>query len=264
MEIDSVLSDTPKRTGPAQPPRDPLIRYSVFAALGCAGVCMVFALLYIFSYSLDSTLSFERHFDAYLTSGNTGNLSTVLGLHMAQNRMFLQSCGMVAGIFFAFLGLALFLVGIQGSTDATGQIRDHAASLKRLIPGGVILLFSMVFVGVSAMHSVDFTAVPTGATAPATTPIATAAPPALTPPTDPPATQSNTAPTLQPAPQTSLTPSPATPAPATSAQTTPQPVAPQPAQHPTATIQQPTPHPTLASVNRPTPAHLPAVHRFQP
>src|SRR6202044_2767807 len=136
--------------------RHPLIRYSVFAALGCAALCMVFTILYIFSYSLDSTLSFERHFDSYLAAGNAANLPTVLGLHMAQNRMFLQSCGMVAGIFFAFVGLALFLVGIQGTFDANGQVRDYSGSARRLAPGGIILLASMIFVGVSAMHPVDF------------------------------------------------------------------------------------------------------------
>ena len=133
-----VTSPDPSEQTPSASPRDPLIRYSVFAALGCAALCMVFIILYIFSYSLDSTLSFERHFDSY-ASGNTANLPTILGFHMAQNRMFQQSCGMVAGLFFAFVGLALFLVGIQGTLDANGQVRDYAGSVKRLIPGGVIL-----------------------------------------------------------------------------------------------------------------------------
>ena len=159
MENDFAPPDPPNQTPPA-PPRDPLIRYSVFAALGCAALCMVFIILYIFSYSLDSTLSFERHFDSY-ASGNTANLPTVLGFHTAQNRMFQQSCGMVAGLFFAFVGLALFLVGIQGTLDANGQVRDYAGSVKRLVPGGVILLASMIFVGASAMHPVDFAFGPT-------------------------------------------------------------------------------------------------------
>ena len=151
MDIDAEAPDTPKRT-PTAPLRDPLIRYSVFAALACAGVCMLFTIIYVFSYSLDSTLSFERHFDSYISPANAANLPTVLGLHNAQNRMFLQSCGMVAGIFFAFLGLALFLVGIQGTVDANGEVRDYSTNVKRLAPGGVIMLASMIFVGVSAMH----------------------------------------------------------------------------------------------------------------
>ena len=63
METDVTSPDPPKQSPPVQT-RDPLIRYSVFAALGCAGVCMIFTILYVFSYSLDSTLSFERHFDS--------------------------------------------------------------------------------------------------------------------------------------------------------------------------------------------------------
>lgn len=186
MENDSATPDSPKQTRPA-PTRDPLIRYSVFAALGCAAVCMVFTLLYVFSYSLDSSRSFERHFDSYLASGNSANLSTVLGLHMAQNRMFLQSCGMVAGIFFAFLGLALFLVGIQGTVDASGQVKDYSSSSRRLAPGGIILFTSMIFVGVSAMRPIDFVPGPTAA--PTTTaPSANIAPP-INPPVASPAPQ---------------------------------------------------------------------------
>jgi len=109
MENDSTSPDSPKPSAPAQT-RDPLIRYSVFAALGCAGVCMLCTILYVFSYSLDSTLSFERHFDSYLATGNTANLSTVLGLHMAQNRMFLQSCGMVAGIFVLIVIVPIYVL----------------------------------------------------------------------------------------------------------------------------------------------------------
>ena len=289
MENDSAIPDSPKQTTPAA--RDPLIRYSVFAALGCAGVCMIFTILYVFSYSLDSTLSFERHFDSYLASANSGNLSTVLGLHMAQNRMFLQSCGMVAGIFFAFLGLALFLVGIQGTADATGQVRDYSTNIKRLAPGGIILLASMIFVGVSAMHPIDLqlspagtpaTAAPTAAVdPPAAQPAApAAAQPSAQPAITQPATQSQAA----PAPQTAPTQQQTT----TTAHLTPQ-YAPQPAPmsaplsatHPTlqlptqqpATIpaqtpaQHPASRPALVPVNQSvaaTPNRVPPTHHFQP
>jgi hypothetical protein len=257
MENDSPTSDTPK---PAT--RDPLIRYSVFAALGCAAVCMIFTLLYVFSYSLDSTISFERHFDAYLASSNSGNLSTVLGLHMAQNRMFLQSCGMVAGIFFACVGLALFLVGIQSTVDANGQLKDYSTNIRRLVPGGLILLASMIFVGVSAMNPIDFQLgpvppAPTAAAAPsspteAAPTEATPAPPqTLSPTGNPPSTQSQ----LQPAPPVRLTPQSAT----NTAPLQPTPVSQQtPTQHPAN-------RPTLVRVSRRTAAQQRAAeHRFQP
>ncbi len=283
MENDSAPPDAPKQTTPA-PARDPLIRYSVFAALGCAGVCMIFTILYVFSYSLDSTLSFERHFDSYLASGNTGNLSTVLGLHMAQNRMFLQSCGMVAGIFFAFLGLALFLVGIQGTVDATGEIKDYSASAKRLAPGGIILLASMIFVGVSAMHPIDLTLgpiAPAGIAPTAATVAPTVSPPAAptqstAQPTSPtgtqPATQSEAQPASPPsAPAAHLTPQsatiPATHSPLPAAPlTASQPPPSQPATQ-TAPAPSPAPRPALVPVNQTSIAasrRLPPPHRFQP
>jgi hypothetical protein len=283
MENDLPTTDAPKQSTPA-PTRDPLIRYSVFVALGCAALCMIFTVVYVFSYSLDSTLSFERHFDSYVASGNANNLSTVLGLHMAQNRMFLQSCGMVAGIFFAFLGLALFLLGIQGTLDANGQIKDYSASAKRLAPGGVILLASMIFVGVSAMHPIEF--VP-GLVAPAT--IVTAPPAAapIAPTESAPATtqtQPSTQSELQPAPaqtnpraahlapQSAQTPattqgtlqakpvSASQPSTQSPASPTAQPIpATSPAQRPTA-------RPALVPVtqNAKTTPPPPAQHRFQP
>jgi hypothetical protein len=289
MDNDSAVPDTQKPT-PPPPTRDPLIRYSVFVALGCAAVCMIFTILYVFSYSLDSTLSFERHFDSYLAAGNTANLPTVLGLHMAQNRMFLQSCGMVAGIFFAFLGLALFLVGIQGTIDASGQLKDYSTSVRRLAPGGIILLASMIFVGVSAMHPIDFVlgpvvpatiVAPTVVTAPVAPPVA--APATQTTTTSPtataPSTQSEVQPTPSPAtpqaahlaPQSAQIPSqtptqsilqakPLTasqPAPATQTpvQTTPA-IAP---------AQRPAQRPALVPVNQKSPTpQPPAQHRFQP
>jgi hypothetical protein len=276
MENDVATPDPPKQSAPAQT-RDPLIRYSVFAALGCAGVCMIFTILYVFSYSLDSTLSFERHFDSYLASGNTANLSTVLGLHMAQNRMFLQSCGMVAGIFFAFLGLALFLVGIQGTVDASGEIKDYSTSVRRLAPGGVILLASMIFVGVSAMHPIEFKLGPVlpatiiAPTAVATPPVApTESVPATTQAISPTATQPSTQSQLQPTPPPVTTPDAhLTPQsaqlPATALQATPttQPASltPTPAQTP---AQHPAARPALVPVNQNAAQHPPPQHRFQP
>jgi hypothetical protein len=260
MENDSATPDSPKQTTPSA--RDPLIRYSVFVALGCAGLCMVFTILYVFSYSLDSTLSFERHFDSYVASANSGNLSTVLGLHMAQNRMFLQSCGMVAGIFFAFLGLALFLVGIQGTTDATGEVRDYSTNVKRLAPGGIILLASMIFVGVSAMHPIDVQLSPAGTPATAA-PTAAVEPPATEPAapaaTQPAATQPATQSQTQPAPQTQQQP-----APTATAHLTPQSAPVSTMQPATILVQRRAPRPALVPANQTAAAHVPPTHHFQP
>ena len=244
MDNDVTSPDPPQQTLPVSP-RDPLIRYSVFAALGCAALCMVFIILYIFSYSLDSTLSFERHFDSY-ASGNTANLPTLLGFHMAQNRVFQQSCGMVAGLFFAFVGLALFLVGIQGTLDANGQVRDYAGSVKRLIPGGVILVASMIFVGASAMHPVDFVFGPTPPAAAIIAPAADTVPPAAAPATQSPAT-------ANPTTQSQAQPTPASPQPAH--------LAPQSAQVPTApTLVQIKPLTVTPTANQTPAPRRPATH----
>ena len=256
-----VTSPDPSEQTPSASSRDPLIRYSVFAALGCAALCMVFIILYIFSYSLDSTLSFERHFDSY-ASGNTANLPTLLGFHMAQNRVFQQSCGMVAGLFFAFVGLALFLVGIQGTLDANGQVRDYAGSVKRLIPGGIILIASMIFVGASAMHPVDFVFGPTPPTATSVEPSGTTVQPA--PATAAPPTQSQLPPGVTPPPARLVPQSSAVPTTSSAPQTTP--ATPQPSTpavlHPIPTIAPAKRRPALIKQAAATPP--PAQHSFQP
>jgi len=243
MENESAPPDSLKPSPPVQT-RDPLIRYSVFAALGCAAVCMIFTILYVFSYSLDSTLSFERHFDSYIAPANAASLPTLLGLHMAQNRMFLQSCGIVAGIFFAFLGLALLLVGIHGTVEATYDAKDYSATVKRLAPGGIILLASMIFVGFSAMHPIEFVLGPTP-------------PAAILPPTAAPAATPSTQSQVQ------TTPSPATPQ---AAYTAPQSAQTQPPPQTTpATAPAQRPNSRLALVNQKASARQsPSQHRFQP
>ena len=256
MDIDGTSPDPPEQI-PSAPPRDTLIRYSVFATLGCAALCMVFIILYIFSYSLDSTLSFERHFDSY-ASGNTANLPTLLGFHMAQNRVFQQSCGMVAGLFFAFVGLALFLVGIQGTLDANGQIRDYAGSVKRLIPGGIILIASMIFVGASAMHPVDFVFGPTPPTATMAEPSGTTVQPTPAPAANTPPTQSQAQPAPAVAPPARLVPQSSTPAPTTTQPTTPAALHPIPALAPAP--RRPAPVKQAAAATTPPPPQ----HRFQP
>ncbi|MGC9199956.1 MAG: hypothetical protein ACP5E5_13640 [Acidobacteriaceae bacterium] len=272
MENDAAADETPKPVTPPQAGRDPLIRYSVYAALGCAGVCVLFAILYIFGYSLNATLSFERHFNDYLSTTQTGNLSTVLGLHMAQNRMFLQSCGIIVGIFFASVGMALFLVGIHGSFDAQGQICDTATSLQRLAPGAIILLVSMIFVGVTAMHPIELTPaqignLPTPAAAPSTAspaPQPSATPAAVPPPPPrriqtfrsqpeyplPPATsQSST----NPAPPGTASPALQQASPTASLQTSPT----------SGSSQNPPPHPAIVAARQNASGNPPS-HHFVP
>ncbi|MFP5267542.1 MAG: hypothetical protein ACLGQU_09275 [Acidobacteriota bacterium] len=282
MENDASSSEASQQASPSPISRDPLIRYSVFAALGCAGVCVLFAIVYIFAYSLNATISFEHHFDAYLSTTRTGNLSTVLGLHMAQNRMFLQSCGIIAGIFFACVGMALFLVGIQGSMDDRGRFRDDGAGVQRLAPGAAILLVSMSFVGVAAMHPIELVPARIGNSPTNGQPSASSASSASPPPLADPATaapqptparaQALLVRPAQPADpaatsrvQTATRPPAANPAPSSSSGTAgsaPRSDPPTPAMRAwpaTATAQPPTSHPAVAATNQssapPSPQH---------
>ena len=282
MENDPAPEETPQQVRLPQTSRDPLIRYSVFAALGCAGVCILFAIIYIFGYSLSATLSFEHHFNDYLSTSHTANLSTVLGLHMAQNRMFLQSCGIIAGIFFACIGLALFLVGFHGSIDAQGRMRDGAAGIQRLAPGAIVLLIAMIFVGVAAMHPIDLVPTPVGSAPTATPshadpPASPSADPAPLPLARPRQTQAlatpaspSASPLISSRPQPSVRQQAVDPAPrpsspsAASPAAHPTPAAPTPQAWPaTATAQHPAPRPAAATAGQDPPS-IPPLHPFVP
>ena len=142
---------------------DPLIRYGFYAALFLAVICLAFTLYYINHYSDDTTNSFERHIPIYLCAKDPNNLIAILGARTAQNKTLLQSCGVVAGIAFGFLGFALFLLGIKGTSDGAGGIEHFSFNFKRLAPGSLILLAAMALVGVSANHSIELNIGPEGA-----------------------------------------------------------------------------------------------------
>jgi len=162
--MDPALS-LPESSNPELAPpvvRDPLVHYGFYAALIFAGICLAFTVFYISSYSKDTTVSFENHIQAFLDSSDTNNLVAVLGARTAQNKTLLQSCGVVAGISFGFLGFALFLLGVKGTVDGGGGLAQYSFTFKRLAPGSLILLAAMALVGISAVHAIELDIGPSG------------------------------------------------------------------------------------------------------
>lgn len=68
--------------------------------------------------------------------------------HMFTSKVMLQSCGIVAGIAFGFLGFCLFLMGIEGQIDATvEQPAGTKINVTRLAPGAFILMLATILIG---------------------------------------------------------------------------------------------------------------------
>jgi hypothetical protein len=141
---------------------DHLIRFGFFAGLGLATLCLVFTVVYIWFYSRNTTTSFDAFYSENLNAKSIDNLTGMLIARTAQNKTLLQSCGVVSGIAFGFLGFSLFLLGIRGDTDASGSIQNYSFNLKRLAPGSLIMLASIGLVGISAVHRIEFRMGPAG------------------------------------------------------------------------------------------------------
>lgn len=81
-----------------------------------------------------------------------------LSVHMYIARISLLSTGVFVGLAFGFLGFSLFLIGINGSMDASletaGNIKLQAA---RIAPGVFVLLASTILIGVCVTRSLPMT-----------------------------------------------------------------------------------------------------------
>jgi hypothetical protein len=68
---------------------------------------------------------------------------------MFTSKVMLQSCGIVAGIAFGFLGFCLFLMWIEGQIDAELTNSDGIRlNVTRLAPGAFILMLATILIGV--------------------------------------------------------------------------------------------------------------------
>ncbi|SNT40264.1 hypothetical protein SAMN05421770_11178 [Granulicella rosea] len=160
-----MIEPTEEAQGSAKAPQEsaphevqtPLIKWGFFAGLGLATLCLVFTIAYISYYSFYTSDSFQKNVPAYLAARNVNNVVAVLMARTAQNKTLLQSCGVVAGIAFGFLGFSLFLLGVQGEVDVDGTFKSQKVSFKKLAPGALIMLASITLVGFSSMHEIALT-----------------------------------------------------------------------------------------------------------
>jgi len=132
-----------------------MLRYGFYAGLVLATLCFAFTVIYISLYSFTTTKTFDQHHGEYVDAKSHPNLNSVLLARTAQNKTLLQSCGIVAGIAFGFLGFSLFLLGIEGTSDVAGKMEDYTVTLNKVAPGSLILIAAIVLIAVSATHRIE-------------------------------------------------------------------------------------------------------------
>ena len=123
------------------------------AGLTLAGSCLAAGAFYLYTFLNYSALALPRLFEA---SPRPDILDMAINAQLVIARLALLSCGVFVGMAFGFMGFALFLVGLQGEMDVSGQYESYNVKIARLSPGVFVILCSAILIGICATHKTSF------------------------------------------------------------------------------------------------------------
>lgn len=128
------------------------------AGLFLSFVCFLASAYYLYEFqhaasqSVATALASAKNSD--LSASDTSLVRFSLTAHIFVAQVLLRSCGVFAGLAFGFLGFSLFLIGVQGSIDAEGDLSGKIKlSLLRISPGALVIVAATVLIGVCAASS---------------------------------------------------------------------------------------------------------------
>lgn len=124
---------------------------AVVLAIGGFGVVTV----YLFRYLHHAFASFDMAAIRELSNLDPEKLKPILLARAGLWKFILQSCGIIAGVAFGFLGFALFLLGAKGDMDAAFDDSQHKVQLSRMAPGSFVILIAAVLIGLCAVTKVE-------------------------------------------------------------------------------------------------------------
>lgn len=110
---------------------------------------------YLFRYLHVAISAFDAANIQQLTSIDLNQLQDILLARTGLWKFILQSCGVMAGAAFGFLGFALFLLGVKGDMDAAYHDAHHKVQLTRMAPGTFVILMASVLVGFCSTAKVE-------------------------------------------------------------------------------------------------------------
>jgi hypothetical protein len=124
-----------------------LSRFGYYFALFVSGALFLAAAVYLFLFVFMASSNFGETRESLIS----GRLDAVSGVVVAQMDSFLiaitlNSCGVFLGLALAFVGLALFLIGVKGSVDASGKGAGYQLHLSNLSPGLFVSVLSAIVV----------------------------------------------------------------------------------------------------------------------
>jgi hypothetical protein len=120
--------------------------------LAIAGFAVV--AIYLFSYLRHAFDAFSPATMDQFAKMDSGTMQSILVARAGLWKFILQSCGVIAGVAFGFLGFALFLLGAKGDMDAAFDDSQHKVQLTRMAPGSFVILIAAILIGICCYQRV--------------------------------------------------------------------------------------------------------------
>jgi hypothetical protein len=138
-----------------------LVRHGFFAAIAFSMLGFLAVVAYLYHYAAETDAAFTQQ--AILTLHNLNSINEerqCVFVHLAVWEFALQSCGIMAGVVFGFLGLALFLLGIRGDINGQASVHGYSIRLNHMAPGTLVIVVSAVLICICATRHVGLSAGP--------------------------------------------------------------------------------------------------------
>jgi hypothetical protein len=131
-----------------------IVLWSFVAAVVLAIAGFMVVAIYLFRYFNHAVDAFAPSTMGQLAGMHTNAMQSMLLARTGLWKFILQSCGIIAGVAFGFLGFALFLLGVKGDMDAAFDDSQHKVQLSRMAPGSFVLFIAAILIGLCSTKSV--------------------------------------------------------------------------------------------------------------
>jgi hypothetical protein len=154
--VEDAIVATPERRGKDATDNltSHIVLWSFVAAVVLAIAGFMVVAIYLFRYFNHAVEAFTPPTMGQLASMNTNAMQSMLLARTGLWKFILQSCGIIAGVAFGFLGFALFLLGAKGDMDAAFEDSQHKVQLSRMAPGSFVLFIAAILIGLCSTKSV--------------------------------------------------------------------------------------------------------------
>ena len=156
------LADAPhaRHRGAAHTLASQILLNSFIAAVLLAIAGFVVVAVYLFLYLHHAFSAFDTNAVTQFAAMDPTRMQPILLARAGLWKFILQSCWIISGVAFGFLGFALFLLGVKGDMDASFADSAHKVQLSRMAPGSFVILIAAILVGICSINKVELSFTP--------------------------------------------------------------------------------------------------------